>query len=586
MALVDLIPGPINLILPQLRAFAAAVDARGAQDYVVSEYATFAAAVADMPGTGATLVINTPFNVTADITIPAHVTLRFTHKGSLNITTGEVLTILGPIQAGPTKIFLNALSGQGTVSFAGNKAIDLYKAAWWGVVGDGVSGSGTDNTATLQRIFDTLFTDGVEATLRLPKGEVIIAGALQDTSLSNSQIVLPKRTLAQTQYNLVIEGASDPSMLGLGVATSGTVLRSTLSSGTGAMIGVKTSGTLGTSALNLTLRNLTFRMPANPTNSALDLSYVMQPRGFNLRFTTGEIFNAWTEPTTTSSCAMKMPLVNVPSTSYFENVVIDGFFIGADIGELSRFENLTIAGCYRALNVHANIHKAHLRRVLAINNRHVIYAPDTSPTTFAWVDIDIDIERATTAVHGAVWFVGQDEINDLADVLGTDIGYLNGPITTHLDLPFGAISDALIVNGGAYAQINHYRPYTPTWTNLTVGSGTAEVMYLKRNRQTFVRGHFKFGAGSAVSGDVQLTLPVPCQTHAGTTGFVPVGSARARDISAGTAAFVGVVTRISDTVVAVRFYSGSPAQEVTAASLFTWATDDELNFEFSYESEW
>lgn len=521
------------------------------------------------------------------MTFPANVRLHFDPRAKFLIATGVTVTFLSPpFDAADRQLFTNILTGQGTVSFAGNRLIWRFPGAWWGVVGDGVNGVGTDNTATLQRIIDTLFADNVEGVIVLPSGEVIIAGALQDTGASNSQIVLPKRTLAQSQYTLTIVGTSEPSMLGLGGVTAGTILRSTLGAGNGAMIGVKTTGTLGTSALNLTLMNLTFRMPVNPTNSALDLRYVMQPRGFNLRFTTGETFATWTQPTTTTSAAVLMPLENVPSTTYFENVVIDGFYIGVDVGELSRFKNLTIAGCFRAINVHPTIHPLRIESALVINCTHVIYAPDAGTTTFAWVDIDVDIERATLVSYPAnPWFIGVDEIND-SQPSGAGTGYLNGPITTQLDLPFGLISDALIVSGGPHVQLNHYRPYTPTWTNLTVGGGTAVVSYLKRGRQVFVRGHFTFGVGSAVSGDIRVSLPVPQEPHAGSAGVVPWGSARASD--SGGVAFTGVVTRFSTTVAAVRFQSGSPAQELAAAAgvPFAWAAGDELNFEFMYESEW
>jgi hypothetical protein len=579
MELRELVPGPDPFLGKQVVALADAINGR-AQDFYVSNYLTLAAAVADMPGGGATLVINNPTNVTNDLTIPANVTLQFTHRGNVNITTGKVLTIVGPVEAGATKIFLNALSGQGTVSFASNKAIDLYKAAWWGVVGD----NSTDCTAIVRWIIDSLFADNVEATIRLPGGRIIIAGALQDTSLSNAQIPLPKRTLAETQYNLTIEGAFDPSMLGLGVPTAGTVLVSTLSSGTGAMIGVKTSGTLGTSALNLTLRNLTLEMPANPTNSAVNLNYVMQPRGFNLRFTTGQTFAAWTQPSTTTSCALKMPLNNVPSTTYFENVVVDGFYIGVDVNELSRFKNLTIAGCERALNVHMCIHKAQIEKGLLINNRHAVYAPDNPATSFAWVDFELDIERATlTSYPSNPWFIGVDEINDAQN-------YLNGPIITHLDLPSGQIftNETLIVVGGQYVQTSHYRSYTPTWTNVTIGNGTVTARYFKHRKQVTVELNFTLGSTSAVSGDIKFTLPVPIEpTTGGTGGVTPIGMADAFD---GTDNWMGEVNAFSVTQGAVRFHvvSGTKIKYAAASATtpITWATGHQLNLRAIYQAEW
>lgn len=454
----------------------------------------------------------------------------------------------------------------------------------FGAKGDGV----TDDTTAIQAAIDFMDSNTISGTLFFPPGTYVIAGALQDTSFSNSQIVLPKRTLAETQFTLALKGCGYPSMLGLGPVAAGVILVSTLGSGTGAMVSVKTSGTLGTSALNLTIEDMTFKMPANPTNSALDFSYVMQPRGFNLRSTTGETFNAWTEPTTATSCAIKMPLNNVPASTYFENTVIDGFRIGVDVNELSRFKNLTIAGCYRALNVHPCIHKAQIEKGLLINNRHDVYAPDTSPTTFAWIDFELDIERATTAVHGAVWFVGVDEINDAQN-------YLNGPIITHLDLPFGQIwtNDTLLIVGGQYVQTIQFRVWTTTFTNLTVGNGTVVARYFKHRKHVSCELAFTFGSTSAVSGDIRFSLPVPVEPQSVSLGGVmQIGAANCFDVSQLPTVDIwnGQVNLFSATVAAIRFnsVSGSLIKPVFASSSFpiTWATGDEIRVKLDYESEW
>ncbi len=100
------------------------------QDYAIGQYASFAAAVAAAAVTDGTLVINEA-TTTGTQTVPANVTLRFTRKGSLTVTTGQTVHILGSVEADPVQIFFNANSGQGTVSFANNTAIFGVVPNWW-----------------------------------------------------------------------------------------------------------------------------------------------------------------------------------------------------------------------------------------------------------------------------------------------------------------------------------------------------------------------------------------------------------------------------------------------------------------------
>jgi hypothetical protein len=113
----------------QVDALIAANDIQVAfnQDYVISAYATFAAAVAAATVTGGTLVINQS-TTTSNQTVPANVTLRFTRKGSITVNPTTTLTIVGPVEADPVRIFF----GTGTVSFTGNVALTAVYPNWWG----------------------------------------------------------------------------------------------------------------------------------------------------------------------------------------------------------------------------------------------------------------------------------------------------------------------------------------------------------------------------------------------------------------------------------------------------------------------
>jgi len=126
------------------------------QDFIVGDYASLALAVAGATAVGGTLIINSAATCPTNLTVPADVTLQFTRKGSISITTGATLTIVGPIQASPVQIFSNAVSGQGTVSFAGNTSLEKVYPQWWGAVGDG----STDIRAAAQAALDAVGTAG------------------------------------------------------------------------------------------------------------------------------------------------------------------------------------------------------------------------------------------------------------------------------------------------------------------------------------------------------------------------------------------------------------------------------------------
>lgn len=50
--------------------------------------------------------------------------------------------------------------------------------------------------------------------------------------------------------------------------------------------------------------------------------------------------------------------------------------------------------------------------------------------------------------------------------------------------------------------------FTPSWTNLTVGSGTNSGKYCQIGKLVFVEVQFAYGAGSAVNNYAKFALPV------------------------------------------------------------------------------
>jgi len=115
---------------------------------------TLAAAVSSAGSDERTFVIGDPKAVSADLTIPANVRLRFQDDGVLEIATGVTVTIESPghVDADPvTQIF--ECTGTGKVEFDTGGVV---YPGWWGAVPDG----STDNSTALQACNDAIETAG------------------------------------------------------------------------------------------------------------------------------------------------------------------------------------------------------------------------------------------------------------------------------------------------------------------------------------------------------------------------------------------------------------------------------------------
>jgi hypothetical protein len=72
------------------------------------------------------------------INFPGNVTLEFSAGGAISVATGQTVTIQGPINATPGQIFFNVASGQGSLSFSGNRSMVTYSPVWFGIDCTGV----------------------------------------------------------------------------------------------------------------------------------------------------------------------------------------------------------------------------------------------------------------------------------------------------------------------------------------------------------------------------------------------------------------------------------------------------------------
>ena len=139
----------------------------------------------------------------------------------------------------------------------------------------------------------------------------------------------------------------------------------------------------------------------------------------------------------------------------------------------------------------------------------------------------------------------------------------------------------ITLTGGAWAS------WTPTLTNVTVGTGSAVVAkYKQYGKRVIARLSIVLGTGGSVSGQIQFTLPVTSVTHAGTANAIPLGNAALLD--AGTEEYQGIVSWLTTTTAGIL----TPETAGTYARLrntsgtipFTWGNTDEMNCQFEYEA--
>lgn len=123
--------------------------------------------------------------------------------------------------------------------------------------------------------------------------------------------------------------------------------------------------------------------------------------------------------------------------------------------------------------------------------------------------------------------------------------------------------------------------WVPTWTNLTVGSGTVIAKYQKVGRMVNFRIKFTYGAGSAVGTAPVFTLPF--NTAADYQQEWPLGSLVMVD--SGVKAYSGYVQVNAVTQGLIRYDDGAGSFTTVSATVpFTWAAADYFFLHAQYEA--
>jgi hypothetical protein len=136
--------------------------------------------------------------------------------------------------------------------------------------------------------------------------------------------------------------------------------------------------------------------------------------------------------------------------------------------------------------------------------------------------------------------------------------------------------------GGAWTA------YTPTWTNLTVGSATQEHAYVAAGKLHVVRIEIALN-GSTLSGQPEFTLPGGVSLHSQYSDTAPLGSGFLLDSSSGTGVFA-YFCRSSTTAARARLLAVSISGAYTAVAglsataPFTWANGDRIEGTFMFQA--
>lgn len=142
----------------------------------------------------------------------------------------------------------------------------------------------------------------------------------------------------------------------------------------------------------------------------------------------------------------------------------------------------------------------------------------------------------------------------------------------------GDFSPGDVLTAADLNSIGTWQTWTPTFTNFTVSSYTAE--YCQINDMVFA--YFNSSDITAVTGDIELSLPVALQRPPFEIGTVG-GTAFAFDVS-GLDPYWGRPDTKNSTTLRIWNMVTTSIDRWNAGSPFTWATGDDLRLAIWYKA--
>ena len=311
-----------------------------------------------------------------------------------------------------------------------------------------VNASGSDDTSAIQAAFDAVATAN-GGTVYFPDDDYQVGGALQDTSRSNAQLLLPRRAVNSSTQPITIRllGPKRPNGQVFVAGTSAlpshaAVIRGTLNTGAGSLIGAwGPSGSYADfTGIRVEIENLVFRMPANPTKSAVDLSHVEECWIDGVRIDASEnATDSISLQSTSSSFGLRLPANNNGASTEIGRVDVVGYYNGIEIGEHTRASNIGVWGCRNALTIPAAYHASLIDRLLVVNCKVGMLYTGEHTLRVAQFDVEHDSSGTWTPTY---------DVSDASN-------YARGSLMWHTVLSGTGISNTFLVNGAAYLKRTH-----------------------------------------------------------------------------------------------------------------------------------
>lgn len=167
--------------------------------------------------------------------------------------------------------------------------------------------------------------------------------------------------------------------------------------------------------------------------------------------------------------------------------------------------------------------------------------------------------------------------------INTIVSEINGSLDSDNIAASGVVPNNLMTGTGTSWA---WQSWTPTWTSLTVGSGTLSAKYVQIGKTVHFRIIFEYGSGSSVGSNPTFTLPVTHVSYTTPGSFLQIGYGECYNV--GVASYNTAIRLNSTTVCQLYVLNGSTTvvqpTAITSTSPFTWASGDGFAIQGTYEA--
>jgi hypothetical protein len=314
-------------------------------------------------------------------------------------------------------------------------------------------GGVTDDTAALQEVFDAIGTDKDNGTIYFDDDTYLIAGALQEGSRRNAQLLLPTQDVSDPQYTIRFKGHSVPMVAPSGYhnvgQVRGTRIKSSLASGSGTQPSVITgrgpvSGMYSEAAYyHVEMEDMIWETVPNPSYSCLNFERISTVGLRNCLILAGPYIDLprAVQPTNGGSYGIILPRDSNGICQKLEGEVnVFGFYWGIRCGELMHAQNIGVWWCQYGLEFPFSYHGSLIQRLL------VFWCPYGAAFSNTHAVQIIQWDNEHTQVGESAWYASVWDVYDPSNVADGNITWIT------IQASLGRVSN-FTVSGGAGLQI-------------------------------------------------------------------------------------------------------------------------------------